>query len=109
MRHKQTDTALRDTILTAASVWLAEKQSPFAVVEEFACFVGKPPMRVPLTDSLLAAILACGFPCVRGDKGERVLWLLPTRSGSSSCLPFVPSEAVRQFAAAPPKAEAEAA
>jgi hypothetical protein len=109
MKHKQTDTTLRDTIMKAASRWLAEKQSPFAVVEEFASFVGKPPVSVPLTHSLLAEIFACGFPCVRGDKGERVLWLRPTRSGSSSCLSFAPSETVRQFTAALPKAEAEAA
>jgi hypothetical protein len=109
MKHKQTEKSLRDTILKAASVWLAEKQSPFAVVEEFASFVGKSSVIAPPPESLLAGIFACGFPCVRGDKGERVLWLRPAASGSSSCLPFVPSEAVRQFAAALPKAEAEAA
>jgi hypothetical protein len=105
MKHKQTDTALREKILKAASVWLAEKQSPFAVAEEFASFVGKSSVSVPPAESLLADIFACGFPCVRGENGERVLWLRPTSSG----LPLVPSQAVRQFAAALPAAEAEAA
>lgn len=109
MKHEQPDAALKDTILKSASLWLREKQSPFAVAEEFASYVGRLSVSVPPPEGLLAEIFACGFPCVRGDKGERVLWLRPTGNGSSFCLPFVPSEAVRQFAAALPKADAEAA
>ena len=109
MKRKQADSEWNEVILKAASVWLVEKQSPFAVAEEFAIYVTRSLASAPPPEGLLTAIFGCQFPCVRGDRGERVLWLRPTGSGSSSCLPFAPSQAIRQFAAALPKAEAEAA
>jgi len=109
MERKQSDTGWKDLILKAASVWLVEKQSPFAVAEEFAMYVTRSSVSVPPPEGLLPSILSCGFPCVRGDKGERVLWLRPTGRESSACLSFLPTEAVRLFSAALPKAEAEAA
>jgi hypothetical protein len=108
MKQKQNKTASKDAILKSASQWLAEKQSPFVVAEEFTSFVVRSSVSAPPSGEALAAIFACGFPCVRGDNGERVLWLRPTRSGSADCLRFFPSAAVRKFAAALPKAEAEA-
>jgi hypothetical protein len=109
MKQKQTDMALKDAILKSASQWLTEKHSPFVVAEEFATYVTRTSVNVPPSEGLLAEIFACGFPCVRGDSSERVLWLRPTGSGSTDCLRFLPTEAVRQFAAALPAAEKEAA
>jgi hypothetical protein len=109
MEPQQSDTAWKEVILKVASVWLVEKQSPFAVAEEFAMYVTRSSKGTPPPEGLLSAIFACGFPCVRGDKGERVLWLRPAVSASSACLPLLPTEAVRRFSAALAAAEAEAA
>lgn len=98
MKHKQL-AASKNEILEFAALWVREKRPPFVVAEEFVGFVARSTGSEAGLDVLLAVVLDCGFPCVRGDNGERVLWLRPTNKGESA-QSFVPTEAVRQFVAA---------
>jgi len=54
------------------------------------------PMEAPAM-SRSTANQSSGFPCVRGDNGERVLWLHPYKAAIATTRSFAPTEAVRQF------------
>ncbi|MEK7954324.1 hypothetical protein [Luteolibacter soli] len=97
--NKRADSTLKPEILEHAQRWLAEKRPAFVVADEFARHVAATMARDLGPDELLAAVLDCGFPCVRGDKGERVLWLRPTKAAGAATTSFVPTEAIRQFVA----------
>jgi hypothetical protein len=96
MKHKQLGAASKVEVLEFAAMWVREKRPPFVVAEEFAGFVGRSTGSEAVLDELLAVVLDCGFPCVRGDNGERVLWLRPTNKGELA-QSFAPTEIVRQF------------
>lgn len=99
MNKEQTDPALKSVILEQARVWIGGKRSPFVIAEEFTRHVAASISSGLAPDELLKAVLDCGFPCVRGDKGERVLWLRPTRAAGATAAPFVPTQAARRFEA----------
>ncbi len=98
MKDTQANLNLKSAILEQAEKWLGEKGQPFVAAKEFAQQVAVAMSSDFTADELLSVVLDCGFPCVRGDNGERVLWLRPTKSGSVASSSFVPTEAVRQFA-----------
>ena len=99
MKASKPDECLRSAILEQATRWLAERRPAFVVAEEFVRYVAASTSSNLAADELLAAVLDCGFPCVRGDNGERVLWLRPTKAASAATTSFAPTEAVRQFVA----------
>lgn len=96
---KQGNLEMKAAILERTGIWLSENRPPFVVAEEFVRYVVASTSNDLAADELLAVVLDCGFPCVRGDKGERVLWLPPTKPASAATRSFVPTEAVRQFLA----------
>jgi hypothetical protein len=99
MKEKERDMSLMTAILEQARAWLAERRPAFVVAEEFVRYVGATKLPDLAKDELLSVVLDCGFPCVRGDNGERVLWLRPTKAARATSSAFVPTEAVRQFVA----------